>query len=147
MYWYRDCERDIPNTFDPVSANKFFNIPILIWKISKGFVKRENVPAYILRRVDAEIEFQKDPDEKNIANFFAPNIKDEWFSKNDIIDCLKLGSIKISQLTSVIAIRVDKLDEFNRYRVSKLPNRSRPYQESSHSGHSEIVNPKKGEFR
>ena len=57
MYHYRDTKRDIPNTFDPISENKFFSVPILIWNISKGFVKRENIPADVLKRVDAEIKF------------------------------------------------------------------------------------------
>ena len=147
MYWYRDTKRDIPNNFAPdIVENKDFCIAEVISLLGKGFMKRKDVPADVLKRIDAEIEFQLDPTVKNIPNFFALNIKDEWFSKNDIVDCLKLGSIRISQLTSVIAIRVDKLDEFNRYIVSKLPNRSRPYQEFSRSEHSEIVNPKTGEF-
>ena len=120
MYWYRDRKKDIPNTFDPVSANKFFSVPILIWIIDKGYVKREDVSADVLKRVDAEIKFQQDPTVKNIPNFFASNIKDKWFSKNDIIECLKLGSIRISQLTCAIAIRVDKLEEYNRCIVNKL---------------------------
>ncbi len=57
MYRYKDTKRNIPNTFDPVSANKFFSVPILIWNISKGFVKREDIPDGVLKRVDAEIEF------------------------------------------------------------------------------------------
>jgi len=57
MYRYKDTKRNIPNTFDPVSANKFFSVPILIWNISKGFVKREDIPDDVLKRVDAEIEF------------------------------------------------------------------------------------------
>jgi len=147
MYWYRDTKRDIPNNFAPdIVENKDFCIAEVISLLGRGCMKRKDVPDYVLKRIDAEKEFQLDPTVKNIPNFFAPNIKDEWFSKNDIIDCLKLGSIRISQLTSVVAIRVDKLDEFNRYIVSKLPNRSRPYQESCHSEHSEIVDPKTGEF-
>jgi len=60
MYYHKDIERDIPNTFDPVSANKFFSVPILIWNISKGFVKRKDVPADVLKRVDAEIKFVRE---------------------------------------------------------------------------------------
>jgi len=57
MYLYRDTKQDIPNTFDPVSVNKFFSVPILIWNISKGYVKREDIPVDVLKRVDAEIKF------------------------------------------------------------------------------------------
>jgi len=120
MYWYRDTKQNIPNTFDPVSANKFFSVPILIWNIDRGFVKREDVPADALKRVDDETKFQLDSTVKNIPNFFAPNIHKELFSVNEIVEYLKLGSIRINQLTPAIAIRVDKLDEFNRYKVSKL---------------------------
>ncbi len=57
MYQYRDTKKDIPNTFDPVSANKFFSVPILIWNITQELVKREDIPADVLKRVDAEIQF------------------------------------------------------------------------------------------
>ena len=60
MYLYRDTKHDIPNTFDPVTANKFFSVPILIWNISKGYVKREDIPADVLKRVDAEIKFVRE---------------------------------------------------------------------------------------
>jgi len=121
MYWYRDTKQDIPNTFTPDNiVNKVFSIPVVINLIDKGFMKREDVPDDVLKRVDAEEKFQLDPTVKNIPNFFAPNIHKEQFSVNEIIEYLKLGSIRISQLTPAIAIRVDKLDEFNRYRVSKL---------------------------
>ena len=121
MYWYRDRKKDIPNTFAPdIIENKVFSIPIVINLIDKGFIKRKDVPVDVLKRVDTEIKFQLDPTVKNIPNFFASNIKDKWFSKNDIIECLKFGSIRISQLTCAIAIRVDKLDEYNRCIVNKL---------------------------
>jgi len=120
MYWYRDTKHDIPNTFDPISINKFFSVPIVIHTIDRGWVKRKDVPDDVLKRVDAEIRFQYDPTVKNIPNFFAPSIHKELFSVNEIIEYLKLGSIRINELTPAIAIRVDKLDEFNRYKVSKL---------------------------
>ena len=121
MRWYRDTKQDIPNTFAPdIIENEDFCIPEIIAFLDEGFMKRDDIPADILKRVDAEMEFQRNPEEKNIHNFFAPNIKNKWLSVNDIIEYLKLGSIRISQLTSAIAIRVDKLDEFNQYRVSKL---------------------------
>jgi len=123
MYWYRDTKQDIPNTFAPdIIENKVFSIPIVIYLIDKGFVKREDVPDDILKRVYAEIRFQQDPTVKNIPNFFAPNIKEDWLSESDIIDCLKLGSIRINELTPVIAIRVGKLDEFNQIKVKSLDN-------------------------
>ena len=57
MYKYNDTKRDIPNTFDPVSANKFFSIPIIIHLISRGRFKREDLPENVLKRVDAEIKY------------------------------------------------------------------------------------------
>ncbi len=60
MYQYRDTKKDIPNTFDSVSANEFFSVPILIWNITNGLVKRENIPTDVLKRVDAEIQFIKE---------------------------------------------------------------------------------------
>jgi len=57
MYLYRDTKHDIPNTFDSVSANKFFSVKILIWNLTQGYVKREDIPADVLKRVDAEIQF------------------------------------------------------------------------------------------
>ena len=121
MYWYRDTKQDIPNTFAPdIIENKVFSIPVVINLIDKGFMKREDVPDDVLKRVDDETKFQLDSTVKNIPNFFAPNIHKELFSVNEIVEYLKLGSIRISQLTPAIAIRVDKLDEFNRYKVSKL---------------------------
>jgi len=60
MYYHKDIERDIPNTFDPVCANKFFTVVEVIYCISKGFVKRKDVPADVLKRVDAEIKFVRE---------------------------------------------------------------------------------------
>ena len=121
MYWYRDTERNIPNTFNTdLLENKDYCIAEIIYLLDNDFIKRKDLTDDVLKRVDAEIAFQLDPEEKNIPNFFAPNIKEDWLSESDIIEYLKLGSIRISQLTTTIAIRVDKLDEFNRYKVSKL---------------------------
>ena len=60
MYYHKDIERDIPNTFDPECANKFFTVVEVIYCISKGYVKREDVPADVLKRVDAEIKFVRE---------------------------------------------------------------------------------------
>lgn len=58
MYSYRDTERDIPNTFgSDVIENKTYCIPEVIFLIDRGFIKRENVPADVLKRVDAELKF------------------------------------------------------------------------------------------
>ncbi len=60
MYLYRDIKKNIPNTFDPVSANKFFSVPILIWNITQEYVNREDIPVDVLKRVDAEIKFVRE---------------------------------------------------------------------------------------
>jgi len=60
MYLHRDTKEDIPNTFVPESANKFFTVVEVIYCISKGYVKREDVPADVLKRVDAEIKFVRE---------------------------------------------------------------------------------------
>jgi len=60
MYFHRDTKHDIPNTFDPASANKFFSVTIIIWSISRGWIKREDVPPDVLKRVDAEIKFVRE---------------------------------------------------------------------------------------
>ena len=52
------------------------------------------------------------PDEKNIKNDFASNIGNEYFSVNDIIDCLKGGFMRMSKLPPHIAQLVQK--ELNR---------------------------------
>jgi len=58
MYFYRDNKEDIPNTFAPdIIENKVFSIPVIIYLLDKGFMKREDVPTDVLKRVDAEIEF------------------------------------------------------------------------------------------
>jgi len=58
MYYYRDTKRDIPNTFAPdIIENKVFSIPVIIYLLDKGFMKRDCVPNDVLKRVDAEIEF------------------------------------------------------------------------------------------
>jgi len=57
MYFHLDTKHDIPNTFDSVSVNKFFSVPILIWNITNGYVKREDIPADVLKRVNDEIKF------------------------------------------------------------------------------------------
>ena len=49
-----------------------------------------------------------DPEEKNIKNDFAPNMGNECFSVNDIIDCLKGGFMRMSKLPPDIADRVQE---------------------------------------
>ena len=60
MYLHRDTKEDIPNTFDPETSNKFFSVVEVIYCISKGWVKRKDVPADVLKRVDAEIKFVRE---------------------------------------------------------------------------------------
>ncbi len=81
MYWYRDNKEDIPNTFDPASANKFFSVPILIWIISKGWIKREDIPADVLKRVDDEIAFVKNRIELHTKNHKNGNDEKNFPSK------------------------------------------------------------------
>jgi len=49
-----------------------------------------------------------DPEEKNIKNDFAPNLGNESFSVNDIIDCIKGGFMRMSKLPPDIADRVQE---------------------------------------
>jgi len=49
-----------------------------------------------------------DPEEKNIKNDFAPNLGNECFSVNDIIDCIKGGFMRMSKLPPDIADRVQE---------------------------------------
>ncbi len=58
MYYYRDTERDIPNTFgSDVIENKTYCIPEVIFLIDRGFIKRKDVSADVLKRVDAELKY------------------------------------------------------------------------------------------
>ena len=58
MYLYRDTKEDIPNNFAPdLIENKVFSIPVIIFLLDKGFMKRECVPSDVLKRVDAENAF------------------------------------------------------------------------------------------
>ena len=58
MYKYRDTGRDIPNTFNTdLLENKDYCIPEIIFILDRGFIKREDLPADVLERVDAEIKF------------------------------------------------------------------------------------------
>ena len=58
MYYYRDTKRDIPNNFAPdIIENKDFCIPEIISFLDDRFMKREDVPTDVLKRVDAELEF------------------------------------------------------------------------------------------
>ena len=52
-----------------------------------------------------------DPTEVSIKNDFAPNMMNEYFSINDIIDCLRHGFMRMSKLPPGISERVhDELD-------------------------------------
>jgi len=113
MYWYRDTKQDIPNTFDSLTENKFFSIPVIIYILDREWIKRNDIPDDVLKRVDEEIKFQLDPEEKNIKNCFAPNMRNEWFSVNDIIYCLQHGFMQMSKLPPVTADRVQ-------YRINQI---------------------------
>jgi len=61
MYKRRDTERDIENNFAPdLIENKVFTITEIIYLLDKGFMKRDCVPADVLKRVDAEIKFVRE---------------------------------------------------------------------------------------
>ncbi len=59
-----------------------------------------------------------DPEEKNIKNDFAPNMRNECFSVNDIIDCIKGGFMRMSKLPPQLAQTVQ--EELNRIKESAL---------------------------
>jgi len=130
MYWYRDTERNIPNTFNTdLLENKDYCIAEIIYILDNDFIKRKDLTDDVLKRVDAEIEFQRDPEEKNIKNDFAPNMRNECFSINNIISCLRHGFMQINKLPPGIADRVQyELDQLKMI--------------MSRSQHSEIVNKK-----
>ena len=71
----------------------------------------------------------RDPEEKNIKNDFAPNMRNEYFSINGIIHCLRHGFMQINKLPPGIADRVQ-------YELDQLK------MTMSRSQHSEIVNKK-----
>ena len=54
----------------------------------------------------------RDPEEKNIKNDFAPNMRNEYFSIDGIIHCLRHGFMQMSKLPPEIADRVQ--EELNR---------------------------------
>ncbi len=54
----------------------------------------------------------RDPEEKNIKNDFAPNMRNDYFSINGIIHCLRHGFMRISKLPTEIAEIVQ--EELNR---------------------------------
>jgi len=55
-----------------------------------------------------------DPEEKNIKNDFAQNMRNEYFSVNNIISCLQHGFMSMSKLPPEIADRVqEELDQLN----------------------------------
>ena len=130
MYWYRDTERNIPNTFNTdLLENKDYCIPEIIYILDNDFIKRKDLTDDVLKRVDAEIEFQRDPEEKNIKNDFAPNMRNKYFSIDGIIHCLRHGFMQINKLPLGIADRVQyELDQLKMI--------------MSRSQHSEIVNKK-----
>ena len=52
-----------------------------------------------------------DPDEENIKNDFAPNMRNEYFSVDGIIHCLRHGFMQRNKLPPEIADRVhERLD-------------------------------------
>jgi len=53
-----------------------------------------------------------DPEKKSIKNDFAPNLGNECFSVNDIIDCIKGGFMRMSKLPPQLAQTVQ--EELNR---------------------------------
>ena len=84
MYYYRDTERNIPNTFAPdIIENEDFCIPEIIAFLDEGFMKRDDIPADILKRVDAEIKFinETQVEETQIKKTFM--IENEF--KNDVL--------------------------------------------------------------
>jgi len=129
MYWYRDTERNIPNTNTDLLENKDYCIAEIIYILDNDFIKRKDLTDDVLKRVDAEIAFQRDPEEKNIKNDFAPNMRNECFSINNIISCLRHGFMQINKLPPGIADRVQ-------YELDQLK------MTVSRSQHSEIVNKK-----
>ena len=54
----------------------------------------------------------RDPEEKNIKNTFAPNMRNEYFSIDGIISCLQHGFMRMSKLPPEIAEIVQ--EELNR---------------------------------
>ncbi len=59
-----------------------------------------------------------DPDEKNIKNDFASNMRNEYFSVNNIISCLQHGFMRMSKLPPKIADRVQ--EELNLVKTNRL---------------------------
>ena len=49
-----------------------------------------------------------DPDEENIKNYFAPNMRNEYFSVDGIIHCLRHGFMQQNKLPPEIADRVQE---------------------------------------
>jgi len=58
-----------------------------------------------------------DPDEKSFKNDFAPNMRNEYFSVNDIIDSIKGGFMRMSKLPPHIAQRVQ--EELNLLKIKE----------------------------
>ena len=54
----------------------------------------------------------RDPEEENIKNDFAPNMRNEYFSINGIIHCLRHGFMQINKLPPELAKVVQ--EELNR---------------------------------
>ena len=79
MYKYRDKKQDIPNTFDSKCSNKFFSVPMLIYNLGRGWIKREDLPHDVLKRIDAEIKFLRETKvkpkvhEKNTSDYRLPS--------------------------------------------------------------------------
>ena len=62
-----------------------------------------------------------DPEEKNIKNDFAPNMRNEYFSINGIIHCLRHGFMQLDKLPPAIAQRVqEELNQLKKEKSKKI---------------------------
>ncbi len=59
----------------------------------------------------------RDPEEENIKNTFAPNMRNEYFSINGIIHCLRHGFMQINklppELAKVVQEELDRIKQTN----------------------------------
>jgi len=109
-HYFRDVKRDIPNTFNTdLLENKDFSITEVIFLIDKGFVERKDIPADVLKRVDAEIEFRNaDIRKKYIPREFVnPAYATEKLSIWEIVQLSRHGAVDFSLMPKVIKDKVD----------------------------------------
>jgi len=109
-HYFRDVKRDIPNTFNTdLLENKGFSITEVIFLIDKGFVERKNIPADVLKRVDAEIEFRNtDIRKKDIPREFVnTGLIREKVSIWDIVQLARHGAVDFSLMPKEIKDKVD----------------------------------------